>query len=94
MHPNPYNEVFDILDDLPVIGEKVKAEGEKIWLQCKEKVKEQEVPEVPNPIEMIQNQLKGGGAGGLIDVIKVRVVVQVEHIRLKHIRLTYRVESA
>jgi hypothetical protein len=33
------DDVFDILDDLPVIGEKIRQEGEKIWLQAKEKIK-------------------------------------------------------
>ena len=67
------DDVFDILDDLPVIGEKIRQEGEKIWLQAKEKIKEQDVPDIPNPIEMIQNLIKGGGAGGLVDMIKEKL---------------------
>ena len=67
------DDVFDILDDLPVIGEKIRQEGEKIWLKAKEKIKEEEVPEIPDPIEMIKNLMQGGGAGGIIDIIKEKL---------------------
>ena len=29
--------------------------------------------DIPNPIEMIQNLIKGGGAGGLVDMIKEKL---------------------
>jgi len=63
-------DLYEIVIDVPMIGEQIVDQAKTIWAECKSKVNEQEVPEIPNPVEMIQEKLKGGGAGGIIETIK------------------------
>eukprot|EP00854_Cymbomonas_tetramitiformis_P001476 gene1476-2102_t len=52
-----------IIVDMPIIGQRLVDELVNAWLQCKEQVAAQEVPEIPNPITAIQEKLAGGGSG-------------------------------